>query len=323
MTDMLRHDWTHSEISQIYNLPFNDLLLRAQLLHRTHFPANYVQISTLLSVKTGACPEDCQYCSQSVRYNTGLKIQKLLPLEEVRLKAKRAKDCGATRFCMAGSWRSPKEKDFLQLLEMVKEVKKMGLETCISAGMLNQDQVNRLEEIGLDYYNHNIDTSEKYYDEVATTRTYQDRLNTVERVRNSNIKVCCGGILGLGEKVNDRFDFLMQLSNMPEHPESVPINLLVKIPGTPMENNQEIDPIDFARTLATARILMPKSFIRLSAGRYTMSDELQALCFFAGANSIHYGEKLLTTPLPDTSQDQALFKKLGLISDQNEHASLA
>jgi biotin synthase len=320
MTNNIRHNWSLPEIENIYNLPFNDLLLKAQLLHREYFPANYVQISTLLSVKTGACPEDCKYCAQSVRYDTGIEIEKLSPIEEVRLKAQRAKDCGATRFCMAGGWRSPKEKDFVLLLEMVQEVKEMGLETCISAGMLNQDQVNRLEEIGLDYYNHNIDTSEKYYNKVATTRTYQDRLGTVERVRNSKIKVCCGGILGLGEEVDDRFEFLKQLSNMPKHPESVPINLLVKIPGTPMENNQEIDPIDFARTIATARILMPQSYIRLSAGRYTMTDELQALCFFAGANSIHYGEKLLTTPLPDTSKDQALFQKLGITSKQVEPA---
>jgi biotin synthase len=319
----LRHDWTLPEIKAIYELPFNDLLLRAQLLHREHFPANYVQISTLMSVKTGACPEDCKYCSQSVRYDTGIEVEKLSPIEEVRLKAERAKACGASRFCMAGSYRSPKEKDFVQLIDMVKEVKNLGLETCLSAGMLNQEQVNRLEEAGLDYYNHNIDTSQKHYEKVATTRTYQDRLDTVERVRNSKINVCCGGILGLGEEVEDRFEFLMQLSNMPRHPESVPINLLVKIPGTPMGNNNEIEPIDFARTIATARMLMPKSYIRLSAGRYTMTDELQALCFFAGANSIHYGEKLLTTPLPDTSQDQALFKKLGITSDYHEHACVA
>lgn len=320
-TSDIRHDWTSQEITEIYHLPFNDLLLRAQLLHREYFPANYVQISTLLSVKTGACPEDCKYCAQSVRYDTGVEIEKLSPIEEVRVKAARAKACGATRFCMAGGWRSPKEKDFVQLLEMVKEVRDLGLETCISAGMLNQDQVDRLEEIGLDYYNHNLDTSENYYKQVATTRTYQDRLDTVERIRNSKINVCCGGILGLGEKIQDRFEFLMQLSNMPTHPESVPINLLVKIPGTPMGENQEVDPIDFARTIATARILMPKSTIRLSAGRYTMSDELQALCFFGGANSIHYGEKLLTTPLPDTSKDQALFQKLGIQSEpKNEEA---
>jgi biotin synthase len=309
---MIRHNWTQNEVQTLFELPFNDLLYQAQTIHRQNFDPNQVQISTLLSIKTGACPEDCAYCPQSVHYDTGVEHEKLMDKNEVIEKAKKAKKAGATRFCMGAGWRSPRDKQLDDVIDMVKAVKDMGLETCITVGMLNEQQVDRLAEAGLDYYNHNLDTSPEYYEKIISTRTYQDRLDTIEHVRNSSIKVCCGGIVGMGETLTDRINFLIQLANLPEHPESVPINMLIRIEGTPLENLDALDPIEFTRTVAIARIMMPKSFVRLSAGRAEMSDELQAMCFFAGANSIHYGEKLLVTPLPDTSKDQNLFNKLGI-----------
>lgn len=311
MTD-IRHNWTEQEVLQFYQLPFNDLLYHAHTLHRQHFNPNEVQVSTLLSIKTGTCPEDCAYCPQSVHYDSGVEKESLMEIQQVIAAAKKAKAAGATRFCMGAGWRNPKEKDFAKVLEMVKAVKELEMESCITIGMLNQNQVDRLEEAGLDYYNHNLDTSPEYYEKVITTRTYEDRLNTLEKVRNSKINVCCGGIVGMGENLNDRVGLLLQLANLPEHPESVPINLLVKAPGTPLENTEELDSFEFVRMIALARIMMPKSRVRLSAGRNQMNDEMQALCFFAGANSIHYGEKLLTTPLPATEKDMSLFKRLGL-----------
>ncbi len=312
MQDTLRHDWQSAEVQQLFDLPFADLLYKSHQIHRQFFDPNAVQISTLLSIKTGTCPEDCAYCSQSVHNQAVLKKEALLDMDAVLTAAKKAKDSGASRFCMAAGWRSPKEKDFALTLEMIKQVKAMGLETCVSLGMLSDEQVLRLKEAGLDFYNHNLDTSPDYYQHIITTRTYQDRLDTLERVRCAGIHVCCGGIVGLGESLTDRVEFLRALANLPEHPSSVPINLLVKIPGTPLADVDALHPLDFARTVAVARIMMPASMVRLTAGRQEMSDELQALCFFAGANSIHYGEKLLTTPLPDTAADQTLLARLGM-----------
>lgn len=311
MTD-LRHNWTAKELLELYQLPFNDLLFQAHSMHRRYFNPNEVQVSTLLSIKTGTCPEDCAYCPQSVHYDTGIEKEKLMDVSQVIASAKKAKAAGATRFCMGAGWRSPKEKDFANVLEMVKAVKELEMETCVTVGMLSQEQVDRLEQAGLDYYNHNLDTSPEYYEKIISTRTYEDRLNTLEKVRNSKIHVCCGGIVGMGESLEDRIGLLLQLANLPQHPESVPINLLVKIAGTPLEKAKDLDAFEFIRIVAIARIAMPKSRVRLSAGRNQMSDETQALCFFAGANSIHYGEKLLTTSLPATEKDQALFKRLGL-----------
>jgi biotin synthase len=297
---------------QIFYLPFNDLLFRAQQIHRVHFDPNAVQISTLLSIKTGGCPEDCSYCPQSVHFDTGLEPEHLLDIEAVISAARRAREAGASRFCMGAAWRNPKGKNFERVLEMVERVRAEGLETCATLGMLDADQAAALKRAGLDYYNHNLDTSPEFYGEIITTRTYDDRLDTLQHVREAGINVCCGGIVGLGEERADRVGLLCELANLPEHPGSVPINRLVRVAGTPLEQEAEIDALEFVRTIAVARILMPKSYVRLSAGRTEMSDEMQALCFLAGANSIFYGEKLLTTGNPDTARDDALFAKLGL-----------
>ncbi|MCE2510556.1 MAG: biotin synthase BioB [Alphaproteobacteria bacterium] len=310
--DGLRHDWNVEEILALFQFPFNDLLFEAHRLHRRHFDPNCVQISTLLSVKTGGCPEDCKYCSQSSRYDTGLGAEKLLSVEEVISEAKKAREAGATRFCMGAAWRNPKDRDLPHILDMIREVKALGLETCATLGMLSKEQADALKEGGLDYYNHNVDTSEKFYGEIITTRTYRDRIDTLSHVRAAGMKVCAGGIIGMGEERADRAGMLQTLANLPEHPESVPINLLIRIPGTPLEVGEELDPIEFVRTVAVARVLMPKSVVRLSAGREHMTDEMQALCFFAGANSIFYGEKLLTAGNPEASEDRALFERLGL-----------
>ena len=308
----LRHDWTRAEAQAIYGLPFNDLLFRAATVHRRHFDANAVQMSRLLSIKTGGCAEDCGYCSQSAHHASGLKASKLMEVERVLAEARKAKDGGATRYCMGAAWREPKERDMETIVAMVQGVKAMGMETCMTLGMLSDHQVAELRDAGLDYYNHNIDTSERYYPEVIKTRTFADRLNTLARVREAGMKVCSGGIVGMGEKPDDRVDMLMTLANLEEHPESVPINMLIAIPGTPMENVEKIDALSFVRTIATARMLMPKSFVRLSAGRTEMSDETQALCFFAGANSIFCGDTLLTAGNPGEDKDLVLFAKLGL-----------
>ena len=308
----LRHDWSTDEIEQLFNLPFNDVLFHAQQVHRSHFDPNQVQVSTLLSIKTGRCPEDCGYCPQSVRYDTEVESEALLPLEEVLEQAQAAKEKGSSRFCMGAAWRSPKDRDLDQVIEMVKEVKALGLETCLTLGMLTEAQTQRLKQAGLDYYNHNLDTSPEFYGDIITTRTYQDRLDTLQHVRDAGMHVCCGGILGMGESRQDRISLMQQLANQPQHPESVPINMLVKVEGTPLENAEDLDPIEFVRSIAVARILMPASHVRLSAGREAMSDEMQALCFLAGANSIFYGEKLLTTPNPAADQDRLLFERLGL-----------
>jgi len=316
----IRHDWTREQATALKEQPLMDLLFDAQTVHRQYFPANTVQISTLLSVKTGACPEDCGYCSQSGHYDTGITKQKLMPVDEIIAAAKKAKANGATRFCMGAGWRSPPVKNMGELQDMVREVKALGLETCLTAGMLDASQASMLKEAGLDYYNHNLDSSPEYYPKVTSTRTYQDRLDTLSHVREAGISVCCGGILGMGEQAEDRIGLLLQLANLSEHPESVPLNLLVPIPGTPLANSAPLEVFEFVRIVALARLMMPASYVRLSAGRNTMSDETQALCFFAGANSIHYGEKLLTTPLPDTNKDLALFERLGIKPLQNEHA---
>ncbi|MEQ8824585.1 MAG: biotin synthase BioB [Filomicrobium sp.] len=307
-----RHNWTLAEARAIYELPFNDLLFRAQCVHREHFDPNVVQKSQLLSIKTGGCPEDCSYCSQSARYQTGLKASKLMAVEKVLEGARAAKAKGATRYCMGAAWRSPKQRDMDVVLAMVAGVKSLGMETCMTLGMLSDEEVAQLREAGLDYYNHNIDTSERYYPEVITSRTFVDRLETLERVRNSGMKVCSGGILGMGETEDDRLDMLVTLANLPEHPESVPINMLMAMEGTPLENIDKVDGVAFVRAIAVARIMMPKSHVRLSAGRSEMSDELQALCFFAGANSIFCGEQLLTADNPGEDADDRLFAKLGL-----------
>ncbi|HYQ91123.1 MAG TPA: biotin synthase BioB, partial [Candidatus Competibacteraceae bacterium] len=292
--------------------PFNDLLFQSHSVHRANFDPNAVQLSTLLSIKTGACPEDCAYCPQSVRYDTNLERERLLPLEEVLAAARRARSNGATRFCMGAAWRSPKDRDLDQVVEMVKGVKAVGLETCLTLGMLTDRQARRLKEAGLDYYNHNLDTSPEFYGNIITTRTYQDRLDTLEHVRAAGINVCCGGIVGMGEDRCDRAGLLVALANLPKHPESVPINMLVQVEGTPLYGIDRLDGLEFVRTVAVARIMLPQSYIRLSAGRTAMSDELQAWCFFAGANSIFYGEKLLTTGNPEADHDRELFQKLGL-----------
>ncbi len=308
----LRYDWTREQVQALFDLPFNDLLFKAQSVHRQYFNANEVQVSTLCSIKTGACPEDCAYCPQAARYHTGVEHEQLMAVQKVLDEARAAKAQGATRFCMGAAWRSPKGKDMAMVTDMVREVKALGLETCMTLGMLNRDQANQLAEAGLDYYNHNLDTSPEYYGCIITTRTFQDRLNTLEHVRAAGMKVCCGGIVGMGEAPEDRVGLLLALATLPQHPESVPINRLVKVTGTPLENAEDIDPFDFVRTIAVARIVMPASYVRLSAGRETMSDTLQSLAFLAGANSIFYGEKLLTTPNPEASADQALFRRLGI-----------
>ena len=308
----LRHDWTRAEALGLYDLPFMDLLFRAQTVHRASFDPNKVQKSRLLSIKTGGCAEDCGYCNQSAHHKTGLKASKLMEVERVIAEAKKAKAQGASRYCMGAAWRSPKSRDMDVVVAMVEGVKALGMETCMTLGMLSDDDVVRLRDAGLDYYNHNVDTSEAYYDKIITTRTYAERLDTLARVRESGMKVCSGGIVGMGEGRDDRADMLVTLANLEEHPESVPINMLVAIPGTPLENAERIDPIDFVRTIAVARIMMPKSFVRLSAGRTEMSDETQALCFFAGANSIFVGDTLLTADNPGDDKDSRLFAKLGL-----------
>ena len=309
---VLRQDWTIDEIAKLYDMPFNDLLFKAQTTHRDNFDPNAVQVSTLLSIKTGKCPEDCGYCPQSVRYDTELENEPLMPLDEVIASAKQAKENGSSRFCMGAAWRSPKDRDLEPVIKMVQEVKAMGLETCLTLGMLTGAQANKLKEAGLDYYNHNLDTSPEFYGEVITTRTYQDRLDTLQHVRDAGMNTCCGGILGMGESRRDRIGLFQQLANQEHHPESVPINLLVRVRGTPLESGDDLDSLEFIRSVAIARIMMPKSYVRLSAGREKMSDEMQAMCFFAGANSIFYGEKLLTTPNPDTNDDLQLFEKLGI-----------
>jgi biotin synthase len=308
----LRHDWTIDEIEALFALPFNDLIFRAQGIHRAHFDPNAVQVSTLLSIKTGACPEDCAYCPQSAKYETELEKERLLPLDEVLEAARRAKDNGASRFCMGAAWRNPTDKNLEKVVAMIEGVKAMGLETCVTLGMLEDHQARRLKDAGLDYYNHNLDTSPEFYGNIITTRDYQDRLDTLEHVRDAGIHVCSGGILGMGESLRDRASLLRQLANLPRHPESVPINNLVQVEGTPLAGIDRLDPFDFVRTIAVARILMPTSFVRLSAGRTEMNDEMQALCFFAGANSIFYGEKLLTTDNPEAEHDRRLFERLGL-----------
>lgn len=310
--DDLRHDWQHAEIESLLGQPFNDLLFHAQTTHRRHFDPNSIQMSTLLSIKTGKCPEDCAYCPQSVHHETGLESDALMDMNEVVAAAERARDAGATRFCMGAAWRSPKDRDLDRVAAMVEAVKALGLETCVTLGMLREEQARRLREAGLDYYNHNLDTSPEFYGHIISTRTYQDRLDTLDHVRAAGIKVCCGGILGMGEDRTDRARLLQQLANQPAHPESVPINLLVRVEGTPLANVGPLDPIEFVRTIACARILMPRSYVRLSAGREDMSDEMQALCFLAGANSLFYGEHLLTTENPSAEHDRMLFQRLGL-----------
>ena len=312
--DTVRHDWSRDEIAALFALPFNDLIFQAQTVHRRRFDPNQVQMSTLLSIKTGGCSEDCAYCPQSAAYDTGVKAEKLMAVQAVLAEARRAKDGGATRYCMGAAWRSPKDRDIDTVCEMIEGVRALGMETCVTLGMLTDDQTARLRDAGLDYYNHNIDTSEEYYGEIITTRTYQDRLDTLGRVRDAGIHVCSGGIVGMGEARDDRGGMLSTLANMPKHPESVPINMLVKVEGTPVDDQAALDPLEFVRTIAVARIMMPESMVRLSAGRETMSDEIQALCFLAGANSIFVGPKLLTTDNPERDRDDSLFDRLGIES---------
>lgn len=304
--------WAVAEVEALLNLPFNDLIYKAQTVHRTYHDPNAVQLSTLLSIKTGGCPEDCAYCPQSARYNTEVESEKLMPLADVVNMAKAAKESGASRFCMGAAWRNPKDHHIEQIKEMVVAVKTLGLETCVTLGMLKKNQADSLKTAGLDYYNHNLDTSPDFYGDIITTRTYQDRLNTLSHVRQAGIKVCCGGIVGLGENLTQRASLLAELANQSPPPESVPINNLVKVAGTPLENQEELDPIDFVRTIAVARIIMPKSAVRLSAGREAMNESTQAMCFLAGANSIFYGDQLLVTSNPESNLDKTLFKKLGI-----------
>lgn len=312
----IRHNWSTEEVQALFDLPFNDLLFKAQTVHRAHFNPNEVQVSTLLSIKTGSCPEDCKYCPQSAHYNTGLEKQRLMEVEAVLKKAAEAKAKGSSRFCMGAAWKNPNKRDMPYVLDMVKGVKAMGLETCMTLGMLTEDQAGELADAGLDYYNHNLDTGPEFYDKIITTRTYGDRLDTLQHVRDSGMKICSGGIIGMGERKKDRIGLLAQLANLPQHPESVPINMLVKVKGTPLEDVDNLDPLEFVRCIAVARILMPASHVRLSAGREEMSDEMQAMCFMAGANSIFYGECLLTTPNPEAHKDMQLFKRLGIKPEQ-------
>jgi biotin synthase len=314
----VRHDWTHPEVLGLFMTPFADLMFHAQRVHRCHHEPNTVQMSTLLSIKTGACPEDCAYCPQSVRYDTGIEREALMDVSAVRAAAVRARDAGATRFCMGAAYRSPKGKDLKIIVDMVRAVRALGLETCATLGMLSQEQADELAHAGLDYYNHNLDTSREFYPQIISTRSYQERLDTLAAVRAAGLKVCCGGIIGMGESLSDRAQLLRTLANLPEHPESVPINQLVPVAGTPLEGAAGVDPFDFVRTIAVARLLMPHAQVRLSAGRGAMSDELQALCFLAGANSIFYGDKLLTTGNPDVERDRRLFARLGLNAGDHE-----
>jgi biotin synthase len=307
-----RHDWTRGEIGGLFDLPFPDLIFRAQNVHRQHFDPTQVQISTLLSIKTGGCPEDCAYCPQSARYHTGVQAEKLMALDAVLAEARAAKSAGASRFCMGAAWRSPKDRDLEQVCEMVEAIKALGLETCATLGMLTGAQARKLKRSGLDYYNHNLDTSPEFYGEIITTRIYRDRLETLEHVRDAGIHLCCGGIVGMGETRADRIGMIAALASLPVHPESVPINMLVRVAGTPLADQPPLDPFEFVRTIAVARITMPRSVVRLSAGREDMSEETQALCFLAGANSIFYGPKLLTTANPERDRDSELLGKLGL-----------
>ncbi|EKS1843885.1 biotin synthase BioB [Cronobacter muytjensii] len=308
--------WTLSQVTELFEKPLLDLLFEAQQVHRQHFDPRQVQVSTLLSIKTGACPEDCKYCPQSARYKTGLEAERLMEVEQVLDSARKAKAAGSTRFCMGAAWKNPNDRDMPYLEQMVQGVKAMGLETCMTLGTLSDAQAQRLGEAGLDYYNHNLDTSPEFYGNIITTRTYQERLDTIEKVREAGIKVCSGGIVGLGETVTDRAGLLLQLANLPTPPESVPINMLVKVKGTPLADNDDVDAFDFIRTIAVARIMMPTSYVRLSAGREQMSEQTQAMCFMAGANSIFYGCKLLTTPNPEEDKDLQLFRKLGINPQQ-------
>ncbi len=306
------HPWTVDAVTALFDLPFNDLLFRAQAVHREHFDANAVQLSTLLSIKTGGCEEDCKYCPQSAHFDTGVKAEKLLPLEEVLAAARVAKDSGATRFCMGAAWRSPKDRHIEQISEMISGVKAMGLETCLTAGMLADEQAQQLRHAGLDYYNHNLDTAPEFYGQIITTRTYQDRLETLDRVRDAGMKVCSGGIVGMGETRRQRAGLIVQLANLNPYPESVPINNLVQVEGTPLAGTAALDPFEFVRTIAVARITMPRAMVRLSAGREEMPESLQSLCFLAGANSMFYGDRLLTTGNPQAERDRALLQRLGM-----------
>ncbi|PWK82122.1 biotin synthase BioB [Fulvimonas soli] len=312
MSAAIRHDWTREEVAALFALPFNELLHRAHTVHRAHHDPNAVQVSTLLSIKTGGCPEDCAYCPQAARYATGVQAQKLMSVDAVVARAQAAKDAGASRFCMGAAWRSPKDRDVAKVAQIVAAVKALGLETCATLGMLSGEQAATLKDAGLDYYNHNLDTAPEFYGEIIHTRQFQDRLDTLEHVRAAGLKTCCGGIVGMGETRAQRAGLLQALANLPEHPESVPINQLVQVQGTPLDGAPALDPFEFVRTVAVARILMPASVVRLSAGRQQMDDAVQALCFFAGANSIFYGEKLLTTGNPDVEHDRALFRRLDL-----------
>ena len=308
----IRHDWQTQEVISLMSLPLNDLVFQAQTIHRQYFDANTIQLSTLLNIKQGGCPEDCAYCPQSVRYETEVDAEAMLSLDKVKDAAEKAKQEGATRFCMGAAWRSPKEKDFKVVLDMVKEVKSLGMETCVTMGMLNDDQTSRLKQAGLDYYNHNLDCSESFYETIISTRDYKDRLDTLASVRDAGINVCSGGIIGMGEGKTDRAEMLCTLANLDQHPESVPINLLVKVKGTPLADEEDLDPFDMVRMIAAARIMMPVAMVRLSAGRSEMNDEHQALCYLAGANSIFYGEELLTTENPALEKDRLLFDRLGI-----------
>lgn len=312
--NLIRNNWQESEIMALFELPFNDLIFKAAEIHRQFHDPNYVQVSTLLSIKTGACPENCKYCPQSAHYNTGLEKESLMDIDKILDAAKTAKESGATRFCMGAAWRSLHDRDVDKICKITEEVKKTGLETCMTLGMVTKKQSDRLKEAGLDYYNHNIDSSEDFYSEIISTRNFQDRLDTLENVRESGLNVCSGGIVGMGEKRIDRAKMLKTLANLKEHPQSVPINMLVKVKGTPLEKVEDLDAFEFVRTIAVARIMMPKAAVRLSAGREEMSEQTQSLAFLAGANSIFYGEKLLTTKNPDVKKDQDLFKKLGINS---------
>ena len=307
-----RHDWTREQVRALFAAPFPDLMFRAAQVHRENFDSSEVQISTLLSIKTGGCPEDCAYCPQSAMFDTGVKAEKLMDLKAVLAEARAAKAGGASRFCMGAAWRSPRDRDLDKVCAMVEGVKALGMETCVTLGMLTGDQARRLKDCGLDYYNHNLDTSPEYYGEIITTRVYQDRLDTLEHVREAGMHVCCGGIVGMGEGLEDRIGMIATLASLPAHPESVPINMLVRVEGTPLAGTATLDPLDFVRTIAVARICMPASVVRLSAGREDMSEETQVLCFLAGANSIFYGPKLLTTPNPGRDRDMALLDKLGM-----------
>ncbi len=308
----IRHDWQLDEILELFALPFNDLIFQATSVHRQYHENNKVQISTLLSIKTGSCPEDCKYCPQSAHYNTQLKKEPFMEVEEVVKAAKEAKESGASRFCMGAAWRNLNDRDLDKVCDMVKEVKNIGLETCVTLGMVKEEQSKKLKEAGLDYYNHNIDTSPDYYKKIITTRKFEDRIETLNNVRQAGLNVCSGGIVGMGEERSDRAGMLMSLANLPQHPNSVPINMLVRVAGTPLDNKEALNQFEFIRTIAIARIMMPKAAVRLSAGREEMNDQTQALCFLAGANSIFYGEKLLTTDNPESQKDQALFNELGL-----------